>query len=57
MASGIVSTATGLIKSFGHLIGASVRAGSKGMDSLANRLRDYADDKPPEAPIKPNSED
>ncbi|MDR3106682.1 MAG: hypothetical protein LBU05_00555 [Bifidobacteriaceae bacterium] len=56
MASGIISTTTGLIKSLGGLIGASVKASAKGMDALAERLRDYAEDKPPEPPIKPNPE-
>ncbi|MDR1187197.1 MAG: hypothetical protein LBK95_07060 [Bifidobacteriaceae bacterium] len=58
MATGFVSTTTGLVKSLGRLVGASVRASGKAMDSLSTRLHEYAEDKDaPGAhtpPITPN---
>jgi hypothetical protein len=59
MASGFVSTTTGLLKSFGRLIGTSAKAGTKAMDRLSDRLGQYTDkeasgkDTPP---ITPNDD-
>ncbi|MDR1634717.1 MAG: hypothetical protein LBS27_07340 [Bifidobacteriaceae bacterium] len=56
MSSGFVSTATDVVKSFGRLLGASVRAGGKAMDQLSDRLRAYAEGEPPAEPISPNND-
>ncbi|MDR3107543.1 MAG: hypothetical protein LBU05_05025 [Bifidobacteriaceae bacterium] len=58
MSSGIVSTATGFVRSFGRLLGASFKASGKAMDGLSARLRAYAEDQPvkPEPPVTPNPE-
>ncbi|MDR2374601.1 MAG: hypothetical protein LBD77_11040 [Bifidobacteriaceae bacterium] len=52
---GPAAAAIDVVKSFGRLVGASLRASGKAMDGLSDRLRRYAEGEPPtDAPVTSN---